>query len=221
MTIIEAIKQRNSVRNYTDERIDAETIKALLDEIAACNKESGLHMQLVTDEPGAFSGIMARYGKFKGVSNYISLIGVKGEELDGKIGYYGERIVLKAQQLGLNTCWVAMTYSKGKSKCKVNKGEKLVCTIALGYGVTQGVSHKSKPIDDLCKVEETLPEWFRNGMEAAALAPTAVNQQKFMITLDGNKVTAKPTGGYYSKIDIGIVKYHFEIGAGKENFIWE
>ena len=24
----------------------------------------------------------------------------------------------------------------------------------------------------------------------------------------------------YTQIDLGIVKYHFEVGAGKENFEW-
>ena len=62
-------------------------------------------------------------------------------------------------------------------------------------------------------------------MEAALLAPTAVNQQKFkFILLDGNKVKAETTfsltGKSYLYYDLGIVKCHFEIGAGKENFEW-
>ena len=48
------------------------------------------------------------------------------------------------------------------------------------------------------------------------LAPTAVNQQKFLFTLNGDEVTAKATGGVYSRIDLGIVKYHFEVGSGRE-----
>ena len=46
------------------------------------------------------------------------------------------------------------------------------------------------------------------------------NQQKFLITLSGDKVSAKSAGGFYSKVDSGIVKKHFEIGAGESNFIW-
>lgn len=58
-------------------------------------------------------------------------------------------------------------------------------------------------------------------MKAALLAPTAMNQQKFRFTLSGNEVSAKSTGGFYSKMDLGIVKFHFEEGAGRENFTWK
>lgn len=40
-------------------------------------------------------------------------------------------------------------------------------------------------------VKGETPQWFKNGMEAAMLAPTAMNQQKFVIKLDGNCIQAK------------------------------
>ena len=59
------------------------------------------------------------------------------------------------------------------------------------------------------------------------LAPTAVNQQKFSFDYvsmkDGHhQVRAKKGFSMigYTKIDLGIAKYHFEVGAGKENFEW-
>lgn len=220
MTNKEAMNARNSVRSYQNKPIPAEIVSALEEKIDACNKEAGLHIQLVTNEPKAFDGMMARYGKFSGVQNYIALIGKKGSDLEEKCGYYGEQLVLFAQQLGLNTCWVAMTFSKIKSAYTVNSGEKLCLVISLGYGLTQGVAHKSKPMNELCKVAGDTPAWFKNGMAAAMLAPTAMNQQKFTISLNGNKVSAKAAMAFYSKLDLGIVKYHFEIGAGKENFKW-
>lgn len=222
MTILEAMQARHSVRSYRDTPLKTEDIKTLQNEIDACNKEGGLHIQLVTDESKAFDSFMAHYGKFSGVRNYIALIGKKGAGLEEKFGYYGERLVLLAQTLGLNTCWVALTFGKGaaRSRCTIAPGEKLVCVVALGYGATQGVAHKSKPMEALCRVEGAVPDWFRSGINAAMLAPTAMNQQKFMISLNGNTVTAKSLGGFYSKTDLGIVKYHFEIGAGRENFSW-
>lgn len=215
MNILEAMEKRHSVRQYTDQEIAPAILKELQEEISACNQASGLNIQLVTDETGAFGGFMARYGKFVGVRNYLALVGKKDANLDEKAGYYGERIVLKAQQLGLNTCWVALSFSKGKSKCVVKNDEKLACVISLGYGAAQGVPHKNKPLESLCSYTGTMPEWFRNGMEAVMLAPTAVNQQKFMVSLAGDQVKIEATGGFYSKIDLGIVKYHFEVGAGK------
>lgn len=218
MDINEAIKNRHAVRSYLDKPIPSDIIGALNAEISECNRESGLNIQLVTDEPDAFGGFMAHYGKFSGVKNYIALIGQKAPDTDEKIGYYGERIAIKAQQLGLNTCWVAMSFSKNKSRCTVNKGEKLVCVLSLGYGETQGIAHKSKPMEQLCSISGDMPNWFKNGMESAMLAPTAMNQQKFLFSFDGEKVTVRSTGGFYSKVDLGIVQYHFEVGSGKKIF---
>ncbi len=221
MKPLEAIKKRHSVRSFEDKKIEGEVKDKLLQMIDKCNKESGLHIQLVLDEPKAFDGFMAHYGKFLGVKNYITLIGKKTSDLEETCGYYGEKLVILAQSLGLNTCWVAMTYSKIKSAFEIKDGEKLCCVIAIGYGKTQGVSHKSKSIESVSKVNGNMPDWFKKGVESALLAPTAVNQQKFKFILNGNKVSAKAGIGFYSKIDLGIVKYHFEVGAGIKNFTWE
>ena len=220
MNILEAVEKRHSVRSYTDKKIDKETIEKLQEIIDECNIEGDLNIQLCIDEPQAFGGFMASYGKFENVKNYIAIIAKKGDNFEEKCGYFGEKVVLRATQLGLNTCWVAATYSKGKVNYKLNKGEKLCCVIALGYGKTNGVSRKTKPIDQLCKINGEMPEWFEKGMKSAQLAPTAMNQQKFLFELDGNVVKLKPLLGFYTKLDLGIVKYHFEIGAGTEGWRW-
>lgn len=216
------MKERHSVRRYKDQPLGAEAVSEMRAEIEECNRESGLHIQLVTEEPKAFDGFMAvHYGKFSGVKNYIALIGKKDTLLEEKCGYYGERLVLKAQQLGLNTCWVALTYSKIKTAFSVGSGEKLCVVIAIGYGETQGEAHRSKEVSEVAVSSEgNSSDWFRSGVEAALLAPTAMNQQKFMLIQDGNKVTAKAGSGFYTKLDLGIVKYHFELGAGKGSFQW-
>lgn len=221
MELLEAMKKRHSVRSYEDKKIDGSVKEDLQQFIEACNQESGLHMQLILDEPKAFDGFMAHYGKFSGVKNYIALVGRKDTQTEEACGYYGEKIILHAQQLGLNTCWVAMTYSKIKNVYQIEAGEKLHLVIAIGYGKTDGVAHKSKPVEHVCRVNGDMPDWFRKGIEAALLAPTAMNQQKFQFFLNGSKVSAKPGAGFYSKVDLGIAKYHFEIGAGTENFMWE
>lgn len=220
MDIFETMKTRHSVRTYNNRKIESDVAKELQMLIDQCNKDSGLHIQLCLDEPNAFDGFMAHYGKFNNVRNYIALIGKKAKDLDEKIGYYGEKIVLKATELGLGTCWVAMTYSKSKCGATIDKGEKLVCVISLGYFDKDGVPHKTKSIEELSRSNGNMPDWFRSGMKAAQLAPTAMNQQKFLFILDGDKVTAKASRGFYTKLDLGIVKCHFELGAGTENFKW-
>lgn len=47
-----------------------------------------------------------------------------------------------------------------------------------------------------------------------------MNQQKFYLSYDAGKVKAEAKSGFYTKLDLSIIKYHFELGAGKENFIW-
>lgn len=221
MTLEEAVYARHSVRSYTGEALAKEAAFALEEEIGKCNKEGGLSIRLVQNEPKAFKSFLAKYGKFSGVTSYIVLAGEQADDLRERAGYYGERLVLSAQTLGLNTCWAALSFGKGAAKksAGLKKGEKLVCVIAVGYGKTQGIPHKSKTFDDVA-VAKDAPEWFRKGVEFALLAPTATNQQKFRFTLVGNKVLAECTGGFYGDIDLGIVKYHFEAGAGTENFVW-
>ena len=222
MTLQEAIAARHSVRRYQEKPIEAEIVKRLNEEIALCNQEGGLHIQLVTDEPKAFSSKIATYGKFSGVSNYLAMVGPKGA--DEAIGYYGERLVLLAQTLGLNSCWVGLSFTKQPDRYQMADGEKLHCVITLGYGANQGVQHPMRPMEKFIKLNGNMPEWFKRGMEAALLAPTAVNQQKFEFELlDDHTVAARArfTLIGYGQMDLGIVKYHFEVAAGKENFTWK
>ena len=221
MTLMEAMQARHSVRQYREEALRKEDAALLREEIEACNAESGLHIQLVCGEPKAFSGLLARYGKFSGVTNYIALVGKKGPDLSETCGYFGERIVLRAQQIGLNTCWVAMTYSKVPSAFSAGEGEKLCAVIAMGYGKTQGSGHRVKSVREVTEGEPPFPEWFVSGVEAALLAPTAMNQQKFRFALQGNRVSATAGSGFYTKLDLGIVKYHFAMGAGADAFTWD
>ena len=221
MTLMEAMQARHSVRQYREEALRKEDAALLREEIDACNAESGLHIQLVCGEPKAFSGLLARYGKFSGVTNYIALVGKKGPDLSETCGYFGERIVLRAQQIGLNTCWVAMTYSKVPSAFSAGEGEKLCAVIAVGYGKTQGSGHRVKSVREVTEGEPPFPEWFVSGVEAALLAPTAMNQQKFRFALQGNRVSATAGSGFYTKLDLGIVKYHFAMGAGADAFTWD
>ena len=213
MEIIELMKERHSVRQYTDKKIEKEKREVLNALIAKINQKAGLHIQIIYDEPKCFNSMMAHYGKFDGVNNYIALVGEKSKS-DESLGYYGEQIVLKAQELGLNTCWVAMTH--GKSKAQIDKGEKLVCLISLGYGKTAGAAHKSKKLSEVCNYKKDMPEWFLSGMEAALLAPTAMNRQKFYFELlPDNSIKITCGKGLYTKLDLGIVKYHFEVVSGK------
>lgn len=227
MDILDAIRQRHSVRAYTTEPIDESKVAMLRTSLDEYNRQSGLALRLVLAEPRAFSGRLAHYGKFDAVRNYIAMIGPAADPLlDEQLGYWGEHAVLLAQMLGLNTCWVGLTFSKVPEALALQPGQKLRAVIAIGYGASTGVQHKSKPAE---KVAKSLlpggawPEWFQAGVDAALLAPTAINQQKFRFTLqpDGRTVQARAGLGFFAHMDLGIAKYHFEQGAGPENFTWQ
>lgn len=227
MTLQEAIEARHSVRAYKEQPLTEEIVRVLEDQISNLNQEGNLHIQLILNEPKAFQGTLAKYGKFRGVTNYIVMAGKKSEDLDERVGYYGEHLVLLAQTLGLNTCWVGLSYSKVPGTYVLDEGEKIACYIAIGYGETQGVGHKIKTVEQVSNASDITPSWFKKGVESALLAPTAVNQQKFSFEYVGmensrHKILAKRGFSMigYTQMDLGIAKYHFEIGAGQVNFIW-
>jgi len=238
MTIQEAIEARHSVRAYKEQPLSEEIVKVLEDEIVKLNHEGQLHIQLICNEPKAFQGTMAKYGKFRNANNYLVMAGKKADDLDERIGYYGEHLVLFAQTLGLNTCWVGLSYSKVPGTYVLDEGEKIACYIAIGYGETQGSGHKIKTVEQVSRsavrtlgssknASDITPSWFKKGVEAALLAPTAVNQQKFSfeyVGMSNNRHQVRAKKGFsmigYTQMDLGIAKYHFEIGAEKVNFDW-
>lgn len=227
MNIRECVKMRHSVRAYEDRPIDTKAVEDLKVMIQQFNREGDMHFQLIQDEPKAFSSLLAKYGKFSNVKNYIAVVGRRRDDLDDKAGYYGDKLVIRCMQHGLNTCWVGGTYKKVKEVIDVGHDEKIVAVIALGYGQTMGAIRKSKKPGDvfdgkssrISRYEDT-PEWFKKGVEMALLAPTAMNRQKFTFSISGDRVKIRSGFGKFTKLDVGIVKYHFEIGASPKEFVW-
>ena len=223
MTLIEAMHARHAVRDYLNKPIAPETVAALNETISECNRLGNLHIQLVLNEPQAFGKLAGKVGGFTNANNYLAMIGPKSDHLEFDLGYWGQHVVLRAQQLGLNSRWVAATYKKVPSAYHIDEGEKLLLVVALGYGANQGVPHKSKPRAKVMEVAEGLaaPQWFLDGVDAALLAPTAMNQQAFTFTLTGEHAVRRTPGfGYGTNIDLGIASYQFELAAGTDNFDW-
>lgn len=215
MTEIEAVNERHSVRSYQDRKIEPQTVGLLKEFIEKCNAEGNLHLQFVEDAGSTFNRMLNKFMGLGSAPSVIACIGNSNDTLDERIGYYGEKVVLYAQTLGLNTCW-AGTFNSKNVNAEIKPGERLAIVIAVGYGTNGGRPHKSKPIEKVVRGGiENKPDWFIKGAECALAAPTAVNQQKFEIVLnDGGTVEILDKGGVLSGIDKGIVKYHFEIGSG-------
>lgn len=253
MNLLEAMEARHAIRAYTDEAVDSRSLDAIQAEIDAINAESGLHFQMASGLDDAFLGLKTHYGRFKDVHNAVALIGrpVPPDEtvtgwhaetaqdeaatdpaeiaLQEKVGYYGERLVLRIVQLGLQTSWSVLDDAGEAPDAwwTLDAGEKIVWVLAFGHGARPGGKHRSKPMEQLCSVPdgmalEDAPEWFRNGMSAAMLAPTSLSQQPFIFTLnDDGSVRAEVTEGLFAHVGLGATKYHFEIGAGRDNVRWE
>ena len=215
MTELQALHGRHSVRAYQKKPVDPDTAKLLKDRIAQLNEQYDLHMQYIEPAGAVFGGLASKLTGWSNVPAYIAMIGKRGDDLDERCGYVGEQLVLYAQQLGLNTCWAGI-FKRKQVTAAIAEDEKLVLTIAVGYGVDHGHPRRSKSVEDVTDIKE-MPDWFKAGIEAALLAPTAVNQQKFTFTLDGDTPSVSVSAnGPFVRLDLGIVKYHFELGSGRK-----
>ena len=215
MTEQEAIRARHSVRAYTKRPIDGEILNLLENEIRAVNERSGLSIRLVLNDPNAVKGLWASYGAFENADNYLMLAGPDTDELFPLCGYWGERLVLLAETLGLSTCWIAGSYKKKNVKKLLNDGEALAAIVSIGYAAKPGKPHRSKTYEQVTETVGPVPDWFFAGVEAALSAPTALNQQRFRITLRDGEPSIRALAGPYARIDVGIVQYHFEIASGR------
>ena len=212
-----AMRQRHTVRKFTSEPLSAELISQLNDRVCANNERFGLAISLKVGDESALPGALKLFFA-KGVRNYFVLAGSDRPGLDEDLGYASADLMLFAQALGLNTWWIGGTFSR-KNVEQAVPVKKVIGIVAVGFGVTPGTAHKSKMAAEASSYEGPEPQWFADGVQAALLAPTALNKQCFRIAGAGNKVSISENGGAFSGADIGIVKYHFELGAGNA-FEW-
>lgn len=216
MSEIDAIKERHSVRNYEAKKIEADKVEKIRAKIEELNKEGNLHLQFMVDAGKTYNKLFNKVAGLGSAPSVIACVGIDDETLEQRVGYYGEKLVLFIQELGLNTCW-AGTFNQKNIGAEVGNNEKLVISIAVGYGKDKGKPHKSKSPEQVIEAKGDRPYWFNKGVDMALLAPTAINQQKFTIRLNEDEsVDFVDKGGIFSQVDLGIVMCHFEIGAEKE-----
>lgn len=215
---MEAARERHSVRRYTVERIPDDLVAVLEEEIRRCNTEGGLGIRLVLDEPKAFGGLMTRATGFSGAVNYFAMIGPDDGDLNEKCGYYGERLVLLAQSIGLRTCW-AMLCSKKHLGEPVPEGSRMAIGISVGFGADDGKPHSDKPVERIADLTDA-PDWFARGIECVMLAPSGVNRQPIRFSQKDGVVSVSYKPSNLTRIDCGIARYHFELGAGRDSFRW-
>ena len=258
-SLLDAVNVRITTRMYEDKKIDSDLSRQLRQNIDAVNLISGLHMQLIENCPQVFARAIAE-GHFRNAQNFIALIGPAGsDEAREAAGYYGERVVLSAVLMGLQTGWVAGSWDKAEAErcCDISDNEELYLGIVIGYQEgysalmeesyeqrceTQRTHRPSKSADELftVKAAETAagadsasaappsaepPQWFMDGVAAAAKAPSAMNRQPAMFSYNpgSGSVEAYISGRdstMFAYTDLGIAKLHFQIGAGGGSWEW-
>lgn len=225
MTISTVMRERHTVRKYMDKPLSEDVVRKLQERIKHLNAEQEVDMRLMCNDNRAF-GKALRLVLAKGVQNYIVLAAQPTPGFAERLGYSSADLMLYAQELGLNSWWVGGTYSKRGATAAVNaagggEASEIIGIVALGYGAEQGRPHKSKTPGEVSVYDGPAPDWFAEGVEAALLAPTAINRQAFFIRGRDNEVSISYKKGAFSEADLGIVKYFFEKGAGAESFVWD
>lgn len=208
------MRSRISHRRYLTSPITDEHRTALERLIELTNRKSGLHISLVCDRHGIFTGHLT------GTPCYLLLAGTAGDRhLEEKCGYFGQQIVLAAEAMGLATCWVGGTYDRAACLTHLSKGERLICVIAIGHTASTASTaspHRStKTPAQLGSASADTPEWFFTALEAVQLAPSAMNRQDVLFEwLEDGTVRGSTTDNEsFSMVDLGIAKLHFELGC--------
>lgn len=217
MDYLQLMRERHSVRQYLDKPLTTEQVEKLRSMIAEMNEKTGLHMQLMLGSEGVYGNLLSKVIGWKNVPCYVAFIGKDTPENQELCGYYGEQLVLEAQGMGLNSCWAGMVKASAvTAAADVDAGEKLIVTLAIGYGANQGRERGGKKLNQVTDSGKSYPDWFVTGVGYALLAPTAINQQKFVFDLDadGNAFVKIGGKGPFVHVDLGIVRYQFELASG-------
>lgn len=228
MDIIQAMKERRSVRSFDPNPLSPETIAALQNAIDESYTLFGGKVTIRLrqfDIKGDFKP--STYGVIKGASDYF-LIGIGSDEASAiTAGFQFEQIVLKAWQLGLGTCWIAGTFkgSEFDNSEKWPEGESLKVICPVGVPVKQRFvekmmrfavrSNNRKPFgslffEDDFKAPLSPENRFAQSLEMLRVAPSSTNSQPWRVLVSDNKVMFyyKPKSKA-SVLDCGIGICHF------------
>ena len=201
----ETILHRKSQRSFREEELKEELIRKIQEEVSEVNAESALAIEFVEDGSRAFRHFGKSYGLFKNV-----------------------RSLLLAEGLGLDTCWVGGTFDR--ESFSYPEEEDVQAVILLGYAGESGLKEKimnsflptkKRPWESRIEGDSPYPKWVREGMEAVALAPSALNKQKPFFHYHEGILTATVENTYeMDLVDLGIAKYHFEVAVGSGHFVF-
>jgi len=235
LTWYPAIQKRRSYRSYDANHEIPEDKLGALDEV--CRRFipfPGARSQLVYKPPAdIFKGIIGSYGKIKGSQGFIAFIGkMDSPSIHEEVGYTGEGIILEAVSLGLDTCWVGGFFSRKRvsSIIELSPEEKVLAVTPVGYAQKAedfenkvmtgfGRTHNRLSLNRLLgKGPVKLPQWVESALEAARIAPSAINRQPWGFDIDESGITVfvrskGPDFNVSKRLDCGIAMLHLEVAA--------
>jgi nitroreductase len=232
----DAILERRSIRRYAAKPVEATGLEAMRRVCADFRPFSSARSVLVADPAeDIFRGIPGGYGKVSGAPALVAFIGdMRSPDVQEALGYMGEGIILEATALGLATCWVGGFFSPKRAAAiaKIAPNERVLAVTPIGYAREGsslqeramsrfGRNWQRRPLSDLVtgiKENERL-DWMKAALQAARLAPSAMNRQPWRFLVDRNSITVSadstlnPTMVVSKRLDCGIAMLHIEIGA--------
>ena len=245
MDVKEAMDQRISLRAYDQKPIEQEKLSQLQEAIDVANtqmaEEAPDHPAILTIEgPHLEDGTSVHMKNRSIVGPIYHYVAGYCEDAIARelIGYYGEKIVLLATQLGIGSCWIAETMDwKTLARDEYN-GLKLGIIISIGYapekiplkqeGIRTAIRLRTKKPVQIMTANgaptepEQMPEWFNRGINAVLACPTAINMLPVVFDLTDDVVSASMPKQRHlvQDYDLGISKLHFELAADLKG-TWE
>ena len=213
MDVKEAMDQRISLRAYDQKPIEQEKLSQLQEAIDVANSQMAEvapdHPAILTIEgPHLEDGTSVHMKNRSIVGPIYHYVAGYCEDAIARelIGYYGEKIVLLATQLGIGSCWIAETMDwKTLARDEFN-GLKLGIIISLGYapekiplkqeGIRTAIRLRTKKPAQIMTANgaptepEQMPEWFNRGINAVLACPTAINKLPVVFDLTDGVVSA-------------------------------
>ena len=229
----EAIFSRRSRRKFKPEKVPGDKLGRLAS-VCMNFRPFPEARSVLIGRPGddVFRGFIGSYGKIENSPGYIAFIGdMESHRVQEAVGYTGEGIILEATALGLSTCWVGGYFFPDtvSAQIAVEKNERVLAVTPFGISIESfsfqeklmtgfGYMHRRKRLDKLVVAGTPEKEWMKTALEAARLAPSAVNRQPWRFVCGDNTLSIKLDNGVDTykisrRLDCGIAMLHLELGA--------
>lgn len=222
MTLYEAIYSRRSVRSFKMDRMSGEFFHQLdkyMETMMPLYADIRCHIDIVCTLDSSVSS----KGMFRTKAPYLIVFRSEdGYEAYENAGYILEEIVLYLASKGIGSCY----QGAARVEYETEYPELRQCMV-VAFGYTESNPHRDamdaqrKPLKNLCTLKCDYDAELMTLLEAARLAPSALNSQPWRFVVYNNRIhvfarTDRVIDKYsnmMSAIDMGIVQCHLYLAA--------